>query len=322
MRIAARVAGLAALALVWTGLPANAEKLTVTQYGRIVATLPWAVALERGMFKEAGLDIDGITAGAGGGTSVRNMLASSLPVGELSTTAVVAAIRTGMPLKIIWTASDHVGELAWAVKPGSGIASIKDLVGKKAGYTNPKSTTEMILRIALAKENLTGKVDILAMGGLGPALTALAQGAIAAGTLNDPLMTLDPKKFDIIFYAYQYVPKFSWSVGVTTQEFAAKNPKIVQAIVDVHRRAVEFTYANRDEAAKVYAKVWEVSKDEADKMLPKYYDWKHWSAGEFSPDGLEAILEGMRIVGDLDGPFDWSKSIDQSFLPENNRIKF
>ena len=59
--------------------PAFAAKITVSQYGRLVATLPWAVALEKGMFKEAGLDIDGVTAGAGGGTSLRNMLAGELP---------------------------------------------------------------------------------------------------------------------------------------------------------------------------------------------------------------------------------------------------
>ena len=318
-----RISGLAfALSVFAVPAPVTAEKLNVTQYGRIVATLPWAVALERGMFRESGLDIDGINAGAGGGTSVRNMLASSLPVGELSTSAVVAAVKSGMPLKVIWTASDHVGELAWAVKPGSGIKSIRDLVGKKAGYTNPKSTTEMILRYALAKEGLTGKVETLAMGGLGPALTALSQGEIAAGTLNDPLMTLEPKKYDIIFYAHQYVPKFSWSVGVVTPEFAAKEPKKVQAIVDAHRKAVEFIYGSREETAKIYAKVWEVSKDEADRILPKYYEWKHWSTGEFSKDGLEAILEGMRLVGDHEGPFDWSRIVDQSYIPLDRRIAF
>src|SRR5262245_61962194 len=75
----------AALTLAVT--PAFAAKITVSQYGRLVATLPWAVAQETGMFKEAGLDIDGITAGAGGGTSLRNMLAGELPYAELATSA-------------------------------------------------------------------------------------------------------------------------------------------------------------------------------------------------------------------------------------------
>ena len=53
----------AAMAASLAMTPAFAAKITVSQYGRLVATLPWAVALEKGMFKQAGLDIDGITGG-------------------------------------------------------------------------------------------------------------------------------------------------------------------------------------------------------------------------------------------------------------------
>src|SRR6516165_3301789 len=72
-------AALATAVMTLAVTPACAAKITVSQYGRLVATLPWAVALQKNMFKEAGLDIDGITAGAGGGTSLRNMLAGELP---------------------------------------------------------------------------------------------------------------------------------------------------------------------------------------------------------------------------------------------------
>src|ERR1700730_4681984 len=74
----------------FTMTPAFAAKISVSQNGRLVATLPWAVAVEKGMFKEAGLDIDGITAGAGGGTSLRNMLAGELPYAEPATSAATA----------------------------------------------------------------------------------------------------------------------------------------------------------------------------------------------------------------------------------------
>jgi NitT/TauT family transport system substrate-binding protein len=318
MRINATLAFIA-VATAMAASPVSAAKLTVTQYGRIIATLPWAVALENGMFKEAGLDIDGITAGSGGGTSLRNLLASELPIGEVSTSVVLAAGKTGVDLRIVYTASDHVGELAWAAKPGAGINSIKDLVGKKIAFTNPRSTTEMILRYALKKEGLTDKVEAIPLGGLGPALTALSQGAVAAAPLNDPGMTLHAKDYHILFYGWQYYPKFSWAVGVTTKEFADKHPDIVRKIVAVHRKAVEFIYANQKEAAAVYAKVWNVNQAEADAILPKYYDWHHWNAGEFSKEGLDAVVEGLTSVGELTGPVDWSKLIDQDYLDKDLR---
>jgi NitT/TauT family transport system substrate-binding protein len=299
--------------------PACAAKITITQYGRIIATLPWAVALEKGMFREAGLDIDGITAGAGGGTSLRNMLAGELPYAEVSTSVIIAAFRQGMELKAIDSGSNHIGELAWAAKPSSGIQSIKDLAGKKVAFTNPRSTTEQVILTALKEEGLTGKVEAIPLGGLGPALTALSQDAVAAAPLNDPAMTLTPDKYKILFYGYQYYPKFTWQAGVTTKEFAEKHPDILRKIVAVHRKAVEFVYNNREETARIYAKIWNVSEDEARAILPKYYAWEHWSRGEFSREGLAAVLQGLTLVGELTEPFDWSKVIDQSYLDADLR---
>ena len=70
--------------------PAQAFQLAVSQYGRVTATLPWAVATEKGYFKEAGINVDQIIAGMGGGTTLRNMLASDLPYGEVATSAALA----------------------------------------------------------------------------------------------------------------------------------------------------------------------------------------------------------------------------------------
>src|SRR2546430_15231481 len=72
-------AALATAVMTLAVTPACGAKITVSQYGRLVATLPWAVALQKNMFKEAGLDIDGITAGAGGGACLRDKLAGGLP---------------------------------------------------------------------------------------------------------------------------------------------------------------------------------------------------------------------------------------------------
>jgi NitT/TauT family transport system substrate-binding protein len=318
MRFHAALAG-AAMAATVAVTPASAAKITVSQYGRLVATLPWAVALEKGMFKEAGLDIDGITAGAGGGTSLRNMLAGELPYAELATSAAIAGVLAGVELKALASSSNHIGELTWAAKPDAGINSIKDLVGKKVAYTSPKSITEMVIRTALKQEGLTGKVDILPLGGLGPALTALAQGAVAAAPFNDPALTVTPDKYKVLFYGHQYYPRFTWQVAVTTREFAAKNSETLRKILKVHRKAVEFVYNNREETARIYAKVWEVSVAEANAILPKYYEWQHWSRGDFSKEGLAAVVEGLVSVGELKEPFDWGKLIDQSLLDEDLR---
>ncbi len=299
--------------------PAQAENLTVSQYGRITATLPWAVALKTGMFKQEGLDIDAITASAGGGTSLRNMLAGKLPFAEAAASAVIGGVQAGLDLEVVMASSNHIGEVAWAAKPGSGVTTIRDLVGKKIAFSSPRSITEMVVRTALKQEGLAGKVEALSLGGLGPALTALAEGAIAAAPLNDPALTLQPQKYTILFHAYDYYPQFTWALGVTTREFAQQHPDIVHKIVAVRRKAVDFMYAHRAETARIYAQVWNINEADAEKILPKYYDWGHWSRGEISGPGLKALVDGMIEVGELKAPFDWSNVIDQSFLDPDLR---
>src|SRR5262249_49281722 len=127
--------------------PAQAgQNFTVSQYGIVSSTLPWAVALEKGIFKQNGLDVDNLIGAHGGGTAGRNMLAGDIPFAELSTAATIAGLRQGMNLKIVYAAVHNMGETSWMVLPDSPIKTVADLKGKKAGYNNPRSATEQVLR--------------------------------------------------------------------------------------------------------------------------------------------------------------------------------
>ena len=62
-----------------------------------------------------------------------------------------------------------------------------------------------------------------------------------------------------------------------------------------------------------------MSLAEASAILPKYYEWQHWSRGDFSKEGLAAVTDGLISVGELKEPFDWNTLIDQSLLDEDLR---
>ena len=81
--------------------PAAAEDLLVTQYKTDPSGAPYGVAIEKGFFKKAGVDVTGVISGEGGGSSVRAVIASSLGFGETSPAAAIAAISQGQDLKIV-----------------------------------------------------------------------------------------------------------------------------------------------------------------------------------------------------------------------------
>jgi NitT/TauT family transport system substrate-binding protein len=311
---------LALAACLITASPSHAFQLAISQYGRVTATLPWAVAMEKGYFDDAGIKIDQVIAGAGGGTTLRNVLASDLPYGEVATSAAIAARRSGLDIVIVNSSSSHIGEISLVADPKTGIRSVADLPGKKAGYTAPKSTSDVLLHLALKQANLTDKVETVATGGFGPGITALLTGAIQAAPLIDPPLTLEPDKFRVVLKFADVIPRMTWLVGITTRDFAAKNPELLRKLIAVRRRAVDYIYANRDDAMQIYAKVWQQDPKQVATYFPKYFGYEgEWTRGEFEKAGLAKMSEGLELVGDVDQPVDWNAIIDQNFLPQDMR---
>src|ERR1019366_1693245 len=140
------VSRLAALAFVAL-LPLRAmgaEQIVVSNYGVAANGMPYAVAMEKGFFKDEGADVSGILSSSGGGTTIRNLLGGNLDYGEVDLAGAVAAIEQGNDLHIISDNVLTVGEFVWAVKPDSPIKSLKDFKGHKIGYTNPRSTSQAL----------------------------------------------------------------------------------------------------------------------------------------------------------------------------------
>jgi len=311
-------AALLAAAAMAVSTHAFPSELAVSQYGRVTATLPWAVAEDKGYFADAGLKIDDIISGEGGGTTLRNTLASDLPYGEVATSAALAAIRSGLDVVIVNTASDHIGEIALVTRPNGNVHGVQDLAGKKAGFTNPKSTSELLLRLALKQAGMSGKVDMVGTGGFGGGLALLDGGGIDAAPLIDPVLTLKPQKYRVIFRFADLIPRMTWLVGVTTRKFASEHPDVVKKLVEVHRRGVDYIYSHHDDAIRIYAKVWRQDPHDVAAYFPKYFGYKgEWSPGGFDKAGLARMSEGLQLTGESKEPVDWKSVIDQHYLPKD-----
>ena len=80
---------------------ARAEDIVVTHYASLLYGTPYAVALDKGYFKQAGVDVSSILTSKGGGTSVRNMMAGDTLFAEVAFPAALSALKEGFPIKII-----------------------------------------------------------------------------------------------------------------------------------------------------------------------------------------------------------------------------
>ena len=295
--------------------PALAEQISVTHWGVLLYGAPYAVAMERGYFRQAGVDISGIFSSKGGGTTVRNMILGGLPFGEVALSAAIAAEREGLDIRIVCGGVQNLSDQVWVTLPDSPLKTIADLKGKKIGYTTPKSVTDMVTTLVLEHQKITG-VERVAVGSVGAQITALQQKAIDAAYLGEPIYSQNKSKFRVLFYARDVLAQnnLTQTVGVTTSEFAKAHPDKVKAIIEGRRRGVEFIYQNPKEAALIVAKAYSFDPVVMEEAMVAMAKSKYWSAGELDLAGMNAMAEGLKITGAIDGPPNWNKLIDRSFL--------
>lgn len=303
--------------------PSFAEEISVTQWGQSLYGAPFAVDMEKGLFKKAGIDITGIIGSAGGGTTVRNILASATPYGEVALpAALAAAAQGGLDLIIVNVGTRTVAESSLVTMPNSDIKTINDLIGKKVAITSPKSSSEMIFLMELKAKGIDpSQITRVAAGGYPPALTMLEQGAVSAAGLIEPLSIIRKDRYRTVLAAKDVLPPMTTSVGITTREFAKNNPDKLRAIIAGRRAAVEAIYANPAEAAAILQKSWNFDPAVAKVAVDNMIGPKMWSLGDFDRAELERTVEGLRLIGEVKGDIDWSKLIDQSFLPADLQRK-
>src|SRR5437868_15024797 len=171
---------LTAVLLAAVAATSHAEEIAVGNYGVSANGMPFGVAMAKGYFKDEGLNVTGLISSAGGGTSLRNMLAGGgVPYGEVNPGVVVSAILQGADLRIVSDNVLTVAEFVWAVKPDSPIKSVKDFKGKKIGYTNPRSTSQALARMHLQAGGYSeSDAELVKTGGFGEGIAALDSGQI------------------------------------------------------------------------------------------------------------------------------------------------
>ena len=158
-------------------------------------------------------------------------------------------------------------------------------------------------------------VERVAVGGIGAQITALQQKAVDAAYLGEPVYSQNKAKFRVLFHARDLLPQtnVTQTVGVTTAEFAKAHPEKVKAIVEGRRRGVEFIYQNPKEAAAIVAKIYAFDPKVMEEAMLAMAKAQYWSHGDFDLAGMNAMAEGLKLVGVIDGAPDWPKLIDRSF---------
>ena len=303
---------------------AGAEELVVSNYAVSANGMPFGVALAKGYFKDEGLNITGLISSAGGGTTLRNMLAGGgVPYGEVNPGVVVSAILAGADLKIVSDNVLTVAEFVWAVKADSPIKTIKDLKGRKMGYTNPRSTSQALANMLLQTAGYKPEdVELVKTGGFGEGVAALDAGLIDITPITEPLWSKLKSKYRAIVVASDVLPPLDNVVGVATVEMMEKRGDFIRAVIRALRKAVQFMKEHPDEAGDIVAKQYNIEPEVARSAVRNLTTSTtkgvpYWGDGQIHLEGLKRMIEAQRSVGAITGEVDYNKIVDTRFLPDD-----
>jgi NitT/TauT family transport system substrate-binding protein len=303
---------LAALLLV-SAAPAAAEDVVVTQYKADPSGAAFAVAIDKGFFKQAGM-----ISGAGGGTSVRSAIASDLGFGEVSPAPVISAIEQGQDIKIVYLGSRSLADNVVIVMPNSPIKSVQDLKGKKFAISNPKSLGEMTAVLVFEQAGLKpDDVQRVALGSLSGALTALENGAVDATSIPGILFLArgGESKYRVLLGPKE-LPLLPPAVGIATSDLMQKHGDKLRALIAGRREGVKFIYDHTPEAITILSRIYEpLPPKDVETLVRQLVEAKFWSEGQIELQGLQNAVRAMKYVGSLEKDVDLTKIINTSFLP-------
>jgi len=323
------VLAIAAAAL--SAMPASAQgleksKLQIGVGGKpLFYYLPLTIAERKGYFKDEGLDVE-ILDFPGGAKALQGLLGGSLDIVSGAYEHTITQQAKGQPIEALVLQGKYAGiVLGMSKAKAATYKSGADLKGMKIGVTAPGSSTNMFIDILLAKAGLPP--DAAAYVGVGAGAGAVAimkRGEIDALSNLDPVISLLEADGTIVpvvdtrtAKGMQEIYGGAYAAGCiyAPVEFAKKNPRTAQAVVNAMVRALRFIqHSTPDQIVDAVPKEFYTDRAAYKASLEKNLD-------AFQHDGAISVEAGQnvaRVLTTFDPQLknfkvDVSKTIDMSF---------
>lgn len=273
------------------------------------------VADKKGWFKEEGITASFIS-GSGGGNTLRTVTTGDADIAITGGPAVVLAAQGDSNMKIVgsWF---QVNDFYWIgpQKPDSGTAI-------KLGVTGAGSTTQLLGTYAAKK--LGNHVSTVELGGgMGDSWAAAKSGAITAGWGMHPFVTEKVKNDNaqIIVAARDLVGDFPADLVAANANFVKKNPDTLKAFFRAAERAMKYVVEDTKAAAADLSPILKIDSQLLADGLRDTPDLKTAYSLTVNKKALETLSEVMVANSQISKPVDWSKALDQTYLPENARTQ-
>lgn len=283
----------------------------------LVDSMPWMamlqVSIDKGWFKEQGLDVQLVSA-SGGGSTLQTLTGGAADLAITGPDAVIKLVQQSGDSYANIGPWFNYNIVQWMAKDSN--VSLK---GATLGITGAGSTGEMIGKAVIADKPDDG-IKLVVAGGLGAQWAAAKSGKISGAYSAIPASTgLKQEGAAVLVSARDVVGDIPMDMVAVSKKYAAQHPDAVKAFWSTVDRA--WTYVREDTAAAATDVNKIIKMDESVLLeamkgvvaVPSSYSIK------VDCDALYKLSDVMIKGGVFDKPIDWTTALDQQYLPEKDQ---
>jgi NitT/TauT family transport system substrate-binding protein len=293
--------------------------IVATFLNSIPAMASLEVAKSRGYFKDAGLNLTFASA-AGGGSTLRPITEGDADVAIGSPAASVLAVQQNPNLKIaaIWLPYNPFYFIS--TKP------LSQPNGATVGASVGASTVNLLLKGLSQKMHVTFNVQKAGTGSMADEWDAVKSGHVQASWAMEPFLTQEQEQSgaQVVIPAVQYLPDYPADFVVVNETFAKAHLAAMKAFF----RAVSQIFGQFSDKSAQPALAKDLAKYMVfpEQVIAKSFanDGTQRLAATYSLKMSSGVLQNVSSIMQADklvtAPVDWSKLIDQSYLPAADQI--
>lgn len=299
-------------------------KVTVAQWGKekYLIYLPLYIAMEKGFFKDEGLDVNLKYSGNDDQVFATVIKGDAdFGVGDPVFTAI--AREQGFSGKVIATIVNGVS--IWGVTNNDNINPINDLLDLKelkiGTFPAPSTNYTLINKTIIDNPELLKNTSII-QAPIGSQIALLENNAADIAMELEPSVSLAISKgYRLVFSSPKFYGEFAFTGITTTEDYLLKNSETAQKFVNALEKSVQFCHTSTDEAIKISKSLFptidgSVVEMAVNRMINEKTLPEHVLTSEIAWNNAIGV---RKIVGDLKQTSNSNISVENKFA--NNAIK-
>lgn len=279
-------------------------------------------AIEEGDFKREGIDVQLVVL-SGGPNILAATVGGSVDIGYADMFAWVGSNANGFSLRLVQGANRRGQQDYIIVGPKSGIASPKNLAGKRIGVA---AHAQSRLRVALYLKRFgidPSRVQFVVINQRDTVGAALANGQIDAAIASDPDVAQWQHQFGVLpleGHPWQQVPERATTAGFfATPQFVDAHTALIDKFVRIARvGAVRYNHYSAEQKARIALKYDHIDLLALEKQVPgvlqRMNDTDSAQEGPIDLADTAAWLDIARANGVIKGTVDLKALVAPSAL--------